>query len=319
MEIKTNWNSTNKRNEFAFSAIMFFAPLIKNNIKINKHLSDEDKSFINGYIKLWYFNIILLIICIIIWIIHFRTNDPIFEKINIWLLITLSISLIIWTLLVAINKNINKNNDLEALESKNDFEKLLYFIPIYNIYIRYNNHQFEWENSTIKCSIILRSIFALSAVFIMNIYLNIFILCIIVIIALCNINWIYFGSKLKQSLNNSFSKNPEEIRWYITGPLYAPFNKKGIKNSIEEQKKHYEFLFKTDNKQIIVEYILLTILCLIGIYYGTTHWKYIIIIWDIFIILRYFIMLIKRQHLPHLPIFRWITNIFFKSNKTKNE
>jgi hypothetical protein len=46
METKIN-NNTNKKNEFAFSAIMFFAPLIKNNIKKDDNLSQEDKSFIN--------------------------------------------------------------------------------------------------------------------------------------------------------------------------------------------------------------------------------------------------------------------------------
>lgn len=318
METKIN-NNINKKNEFAFSAIMFFAPLIKNNIKKDDNLSQEDKSFINWYIKLWYINIILLIITIILWVIQLSTNNLIIKKISIWFLIGLAILLIMWTILVALNKNINPDNDLSNIEWDKNFDKLLYFIPIYNIYSWYENHEFEWENSTIKCSIILRSIFALSAIFIMNIYLNIFILCVILIIALCNMNWIYFWSKWKQTFNNSFSKNPEEIRWYIAGPIYALFNKKELNNNIEEQKKHYEFLFKTENKQIIVEYILLTILCLIGIYFGTTHWKYIIITWDILIMLRYFIMFIKRQHLPHLPIFKGITDIFFKSNKTKND
>lgn len=317
MDTNIKNNSTNKKNEFAFSAIMFFAPLIKNNIKNNDNLSQEDREFIIWYIKLWYINIILLVITIVLWIIQLITNSLIIKKISIWFLIWLAVFLFIWTLLVALNKNINTNN--KAIEKEQDYNQLLHFIPIYNIYIWYENHKFEWENSTIKCSVILRSIFALAAIFIMNIYVNIFILCVILIIALCNINWIYFWSKLKQALNNSFSKNPEEIRWYICGPFYALFNKKSIKDNIEEQKKHYEFLFKTENKQIIVEYILLTILCLTGIYLGTTHWKYILIIWDLLIILRYLIMIIKRKHLPHLPIFKWIANIFFKPNNKIND
>lgn len=317
MDTNIKNNSTNKKNEFAFSAIMFFAPLIKNNIKNNNNLSQEDREFIIWYIKLWYINIILLVITIVLWIIQLITNSLIIKKISIWFLIWLAVFLFIWTLLVALNTNINTNS--KVIEKEQDYNQLLYFVPIYNIYIWYENHKFEWENSTIKCNIILRSIFALSAIFIMNIYINIFILCTILLIALCNINWMYFWSKRKQAFNNSFSKNPEEIRWYICGPFYALFNKKSIKDNIEEQKKHYEFLFKTENKQIIVEYILLTILCLIGIYLGTTHWKYILIIWDLLIILRYLIMIIKRKHLPHLPIFRWITNIFFKSNNKIND
>lgn len=318
METKIN-NNSNKKTEFAFSAMMFFAPLIKHNIKTNNNLSLEDKSFINWYIKLWYTNIIFLAIAIILWIIQITTDNLIIKKISIWFLILTAISLILWTILVALNKNINLNNDLANIEWKQDFDKLLYFIPIYNIYFWYENHNFEWENSTIKCSILLRSIFALSAVFIMNIYVNIFILCIILIIALCNINGIQFWTKLKNFFNKSFLKNPEEIRWYISGPFFSIFNKKWIRNSIDEQKKHYEFLFKTDNKQIIIEYILMFTLCIIGIYFWITHWKYIIVIWDILIILRYLIMIINWKHLPHLPIFKWITNIVFKSNNSTND
>jgi hypothetical protein len=46
METK-NQNSLSKKNEFAFCANMFFAPLIKNNLKTDKSLSEEDKHFIN--------------------------------------------------------------------------------------------------------------------------------------------------------------------------------------------------------------------------------------------------------------------------------
>jgi hypothetical protein len=42
-----NLNSVSKKNEFAFCALMFFAPLIKSNIKTNDLLSKEDKIFIN--------------------------------------------------------------------------------------------------------------------------------------------------------------------------------------------------------------------------------------------------------------------------------
>ncbi len=314
----TNRNSnTNRKLEFAFSAIMFFAPLIKNDIKNNNYLSNEDKIFINWYIKLWYINITILIITILLWIIQLLTKNLIIKRISIVFLILLAILLIIWAILVALNKNLNPNN--VNIEWKQDFDKLLYFIPIYNIYIWYENHNFEWENSIIKCSIILRSIFTLVAVFVTNIYINIFIVCIILFIALCNINWISFWTKLKNFFNQSFFKNPEEIRWYISWLFYSLFNKKWIKNNINEQKKQYEFIFKADNKQIITEYIILSILCIIGIYIWIYYWKYTILVWDIFIILRYLIMVVKRNHLPHIPILKWITDIFFKSNNIKNE
>ena len=318
METKTPTNSLSKKNEFAFCATMFFAPLIKKNLKTDKSLSDKDKVFINWYIKLGYFNISLLIIAIILWIIQFKTNNIIIQKISIGFLILLAISLCIWTILAALNKNINLNKD-ELTNNENNLDLLLYFIPIYNIYIRYENHKFEWDNSLIKSSILLWALFTLSAIFIWNIYINIWILILIAFKIICTINWLSLWKKRNNGINNIFQKNPEEIRWYITWPITSLFNKKWFKNSITDGKQVFEFLFKLDNKQIIYEYILLSLTCILWIIVWITNNIHFMIVWDIMIILRYWIMAIKRQHLPHLPIFRGITNIFFKFKTTKNE
>lgn len=313
-----NTNSINKKNEFAFCAIMFFAPLIKNNLKTNWSLSNEDKSFINWFIKLWYLNILLLTISIIFRVIQVRTNNIIIQKINMWFLILLAISLCIWTLLVALNKNINPNQS-EEINNENNLDKLLYFIPLYNIYIWYEHHQFEWDNSLIKSSILLRTLFTMSSIFIPNIYVNICILVLILFKIIYSVSWLTFWTKRNEQINNFFQKNPEEIRWYISWTIKSLFNKNWLKNNIDEQKNIFSFIFKIDNKQIIFEYILLCLVCALWIYVWITHELYFIVLWDVMIILRYWIMALKWKHLPHLPIFKWITNIFFKSKIAKNE
>ena len=318
METNNMNNSINKKNEFAFSAIMFFAPLIKSNLKTNGYLSDEDKIFINGFIKLWYLNIFLLVLSIIFWLLQVKSNNIILQKISIWFLILLAISLCTWTILVALNKNINSNKT-EELSDENKLNVLLSFIPIYNIYIWYKHHQFEWDNSIIKSSILLRTLFTLSSIFVRNTYINIAILCLILFKIIYTISGINFWKKRDEHINNTFQKNPEEIRWYLTWSIKSLFSKNWIRNNIVEQKSIFEFIFKIDNKQVIFEYILLCIVCILWIYMWITHKIYFLVIWDIMIIIRYLIMAIKWKHLPHLPIFRWITNIFFKSNTTKNE
>lgn len=317
METKTQ-NSLSKKNEFAFCANMFFAPLIKNNLKTDKSLSEEDKHFINWYIKLGYFNISLLIVAIIFWIIQFKTNNILLQKISIWFLILLAFSLCLWTILAALNKNININKNNET-NNENNIDFLLYYIPLYNIYIWYNNHNFEWDNSLIKWSILLWTLFTLSAIFIQNNLINILILIVILLKIICIINWINFWKKRNNNINNMFQKNPEEIRWYITWPIASLFNKKWVQNNITEKKQIFEFLFKLDNKQIICEYILLFLTCILWIYIWIIHRFHFLVIWDNMIILRYWIMALKWQHLPHLPIFREITNIFFKFKTIKNE
>lgn len=318
METNNMNNSINKKNEFAFCAIMFFAPLIKNNLKTNESLSNEDKSFINWFIKLWYLNILLLTIALIIRVIQIKTNNTILQKISMWFLILLAISLCVWTILVSLNKNINQNKS-EEISDENKLHILLSFIPIYNIYTWYENHQFEWDNSLIKSSILLRTLFTLSSIFIRNTYINIAILCLILFKIIYTISGINFWKKRDRHINNTFQKNPEEIRWYLTWSIKSLFSKNWIRNNIVEQKSIFEFIFKIDNKQIIFEYILLWLTCISWTYVWITHKIPFLIIWDIMIILRYWIMAIKWKHLPHLPIFRGITSIFFKSKITKNE
>lgn len=318
MEIKVN-NSIDKKTEFAFSAIMFFAPLIKKNIKTNQKLSQEDKLFIKWFIKLWYVNIVLLIIALIFGIIQFRLSNVILQWISIGFLILLALSLVVWTILAAMWKNINFRGDVKNLETKADFDKLFYFIPIYNIYIWYKRHQFEWENSTIKCSILLLVLFTLLAILIRSFYVNIIVLIFILFVIVCSVSWITFWNKWTNVLNKSFLKNPEEIWWYFSWVFFSFFNKKWVKENIEEQKKQFEFLFKIDNKQIILEYVLMLFLCIFGIYIWIKYGEYSLLTWDVLIILRYWLMIIKWKHLPHLPLFRWITNIFFNSKIIKNE
>lgn len=316
METKVN-NSIDKKTEFAFSAIMFFAPLIKRNIKENQSLLQDDKIFINWFIKLWYVNIVLLVIAIIFWILQLRMSNSIMQWISIWFLILLALSLVIWTLFAALGKNINFRGDTKNLETKADFDKIFCFIPIYNIYIWYNKHQFEWENTTIKCSILLLALFTLSAVFIRSFYLNIAILIFALFVIVCSVSGITLWHKWTDIINKSFLKNPEEIWWYVSGLFFSFFNKKWVRENIEEQKRQFEFIFKIDNKQIIFEYILMWLLCLFGIYFSIKHWEYALLTWDILILLRYWLMAMKWKHLPHLPLFRWMSNIFFNSNKIK--
>lgn len=324
MEQKNNY-SIERKTEFAFCAMMFFAPLVKKNVRESKVLSQEEKKFVSWFIKLWYVNIMLLIIAIALWVVWYITNNSLIQKISIWFLILLSISLIVWTILAALNKSIWSNADFENLEWKADFDKIFYFIPIYNIYIWYKKHQFEWENSTIKCSILLLILFTLSAIFIRNPFVNVSILIFVLFVVVCSINWVTFWSRWVNILNKSFLKNPEEIWWYISWPIFFLFNKlfkadeRWIKENIDEQKKQFEFLFKIDNKQIIFEYVFMCLLCVLGIFVWIKYLEYSLLTGIALIVLRYAVMAIKWKHLPHLPVFRWISSIFFRSKIIKDE
>ncbi len=326
-ERKTDINKT----ELSLSAIMFFSPLIQNMLKKNKSISLENQKFISGFIKLWYFNIWLLIITIILQIIFYTTKLDITQTISTIITIILAISLVLgsiyaisWKAIIKSSQNEsnsdskskanNNHNDKIIIHEKtnNKLEILINYIPLYNIYLRYKDHKFDNPDIILKESILLWSLFSIILIAVQNQTINLIIIIIIWIRIISLINDVDFGSKIKQYINDSFKKNPEELRWCISGTIITIFNKNNISQNITTQKNNYELLFKSKNKQIILEYIILFALITWWLYIWYTTSNTMLIFALLFIVSRYLIMLIKRNHLPHIPVAREITNIFFK-------
>lgn len=68
----------------AIASVMFFSPFVKNSIK-SEYFSEDEKIFINGYIKIWFLNLILLVIILLVALANlFEVNQILTRIINIW-------------------------------------------------------------------------------------------------------------------------------------------------------------------------------------------------------------------------------------------
>ena len=314
--------TNNNKIELSLSAIMFFSPLIQNMLNKNKNIPSEDKTFVRGSIKLWYLNIFLLLITIALQVTFYLTKVWITQTMSTVIMIILAISLVIWSIYAISGKSILKssnktdNNPASNNLSNNKLETLLNYIPLYNIYLRYKNHNFNNPDIILKESILRWSAFAIVFIAFQDQTINWIIISILWIRIVALMNDIDIPKTAKQKLNKLFNKNPEELRWYISWAIITIFNKKSISENINTQKINYELLFKSTNKQTIFEYTILNLLTIWGLYIGYITNNTALIIAILFIATRYIIMLIKRNHLPHIPVIREITSVFFK-NKTK--
>ena len=320
--------TNNNKIELSLSAIMFFSPLIQNMLKKNKNISLEDKAFVAWSIKLWYLNIGLLLITIVLQVAFYLTKIWLMQTIGTVIMIILAISLVIWSIYAIsgksifnsdknnINSDINNNKIDNNNITNNKLEILLNYIPLYNIYLRYKNHKFDNPDLILKESILRWSMFAIIFITAQNQVINWTILTILWVRVIALISDVDISTTMKQKINKLFKKNPEELRWYISGTIATIFNKKTISENIITQKSNYELLFKSTSKQIILEYAILDLLTIWWLYIWYMADNTALIFALLFITSRYIIMLIKRNHLPHIPVIREITSIFFK-NKTK--
>ncbi len=311
--MNTEKKTYNNKIELSLSALMFFSPLIQNLIKKSNTISELDKNFIKWFIKLWYFNIILLIISIITQISFYITKIPLLQTTSFITIIIVWVSLTIWSIYAILNKEIFKNNHEIKIDKTHLLEEILYYIPIYNIYLWYKKHEFEKSNLILKESILLRTIF--TALLIISSGSNlIFIILIFIIIRIVSIiNWIYWWEKSLKKINNIFKKNPEEMFAYIIWIWKTIFNWKTIKENILMTKQKYELIPKIDYKQILLQYIILSLLICLLIYKWYINNNLNLMIWSLLIIWRYWIMIVKRQHVPNLPIIKEFVDLFFKN------
>jgi len=312
-------NTYSNKTGLSLSALMFFSPLIQNQIKKRSDISENDKNFIKWFIKIWYLNIFMLILSIWLQIIFYLTNLSLLEDIGFVTMIILAISLIIWSIYVISNKELIKINQSqnETVLQKDKINLIINYIPLYNIYLRYKKHEFDKPDLILKESILVWSI--LSFLFLVSnnesIVWSLITLVIIRIITL--INGINLWEKTQKRLNSIFRKNPEELRWYIIGTIKTIFNQKNLQENIEINKNDFELILKIEYKQILLEYIMLFILGIYLIYYSYINQNISVILSIIFILMRYIIMIIKWKHVPHLPIIKEITNLFFKNKNKK--
>jgi len=326
-------DSTNK-NQLALASIMFFSPLVKYIIKKdNLELNEEEKNFLKWYIQFWYFSIAFLIITIALWVSNYIFDQDLLYSWYSVSLIILIIILLIGTIGALTNSKIITNTHTEQVnqdyEIRENSKNIIFsYLPLYNIFIWYQIHEFNKPNILIKESIISRTIFILlcftSNVFLISLFL---ILIITRITSLCT-GIDFISNRTKRLINNLFYKNPEEIRWYITWTISFLLNKifrwskEKIIYFINMQKEKYSPIYNVKEIwRIRIEYIIWLLLLIFYLYSQNLYINSLTYIALAVIFARYIIMIFYRKHLPSLPVIRDILWIFYlrKSNKAQWE
>ncbi len=321
---KSNTTNNSTKIKLALAALMFFSPLInlliqKNNIK----LEQEQKSFVKWYIKLWYIWLIIAAITIISYITYMSNTTILMQNIYNICIITLTFTLFLWTILILTESDINWfwPHLIWLNIQKTDLNKkdiILRYLPIYNIYLRYHDHDFENPNNINKESIIIRLVFMIlcftTNTTIVSLYL------ILIIFRITSLVWWIdiLTPSIQSFINKLFKKNPEELRWYVRWSvlyLYKKLNNTNqdiqINNLINQNKEKLWLLYNTQTENYIwIQYWLWFIISL----YIYQKFNFDITQREIFlptvmILWRYLIMIIKWQHLPALPIYQEIYEI----------
>lgn len=319
-ELKTV--DTNTKTQLSLAAALFFSPLVQNMLNKNtRDITDKDRDFIHGYVKFGY-------ITLLFWIITIAAGILNYVFVLKFLSVTYTVSIFILLFLLAISV-VSILSDISLVKwgdhaiqnytiEGNKKDIIFKYLPIYNTYLRYKTHTFDKPNWRIKESIFLRTLFTIVSM-IGNVVVNSIILIVIIFrIAALMSDIDFLNIPIKQRLNKLFFKNPEEIRWYITGfiiylgksfvHIFKKMQPYSLENEILKEKEDYGRIIEIQgNANIIIEYILWIILTIWLIYITKLDFTvrtYYVGFW--LLVARYLTMAIQLKHLPHLPIAREI-------------
>lgn len=302
------WN----KHKFSRAAIMMLAPFV--HILLNSpdfELTEEDKTFVKWYIKFGYLIIWVLALSAIIGAIwYFIDNLVLYRLFNIFSVWISSIwiwLIFVWIFLVHSEKIIFKSGIelwYKHIKSWNS-DTILYYIPIYNLILWYQNPAQAKSYWWLKESIIFWTAFSIIWIITSSILILLIMLIFMIFRVVSLIWWIDFISdKYKEKLDKLFDKNPEEIFAYVKAPFQLVFNKiikklnyKHSENTLSqfilETKKEYSNLGTTDDKYLIAEYVIFLLIniwifieYIINIINFDIMWIISILPW-LFIIARY--------------------------------
>lgn len=287
-----------------------------------RNISDKDKDFVRWYIKLGYITLLFWLISSATWVMNYLFALNILNVIY-----TISISILMVLLVISVVSILSDVSLVKwwTLVHKNYSVKgnrqgiVLKYLPIYNIYLRYDAHNFALPNWWIKESILLRTLFWIITMT-GNIFLTSSLLILIILrVAALMSDIDFIPLALKQWLNTLFLKNPEELAGYLTGTIvylvksFARIWRNDsatlrLKDEIDKEKTAYSRITHVQKNPYIIGEYFLGILLVIWLAYiipiDFTIRTYSI--WFTLLVARYLTMFVQLKHLPHLPIAREI-------------
>ncbi len=319
---KQQHSSQSLKIQLSLASLMFFSPLVVFMLRNSSfNIQESDRKFVKWYVSLGWINLSLLLLSLCTGIFSYFYEITALSVLYTIFVNLLIIILITWTIGAITETQILSWFSFESWYTTDSsvYDKkliILNYIPLYNIYSWYKQHNFDNPDYILKESILFWMIFFLSYFLpIPGISLLILILILVRIVTLlANINII------PQSWSNIISwlfyKNPEEIFWYILTffwiIFHGQFSWKAISSLIEKYKKEYSYLYDIKKFWTIQGQYFLLLVSIFVVLRQIDSWNIssLVIIPLLAIVCRYLILLFVWWRSPALPIFREITALF---------
>lgn len=223
----------------AIVGMMFFAPLVENNVKNDANFSSQEKEFILWYVQVGYANLVLLIVTLIAALINiFWSHTILYWIVTFWSFGIFAITIIS---LFACTNNINmrKSDETIVTDIQHKWQILKAYTPVLNFVLWYRQEKYNIPYWWLKESILLRTIFIFWTL-LLKAYFGIGILFVIIIrIGLLMMNIDIIPLSIKKFINSIFSCNPWEIFAYLFAPMVSKLKKADYLTVLQARKQWY--------------------------------------------------------------------------------
>lgn len=294
----------------AIAGVMFFAPFVKNRIK-SEEFSEDEISFINGYVQVWFLNLIFLVIVLIAAI----TSTFEASRILTWIITIWSFAIYIISAFSAFacandlsmrgpNESVNQNIQHKWLLLKS-------YTPIMNFILRFRQENYNMPYRRLKESILLRTFFIFWTLLLWNSFWMWVLIIIAVRVILLLINIDIVPLSMKKTINSLFSCNPWEIFAYFFAPIVSKIKKIDYETILQAQKQWYA-QWQNFWIWIIIQYILF--IGIIFLLYRTIRISLdnvVLFIAMLLRIMRVILFYIRKKTALKIPILSEIVSLVF--------
>lgn len=259
-----NNNSFTDKHLASLAAIMLLAPAVAFMLKEKSiSVSADEESYVRSFIRYGYRVLTLLAISLLVWGTYtLFLSTSILYRINYGLLSGVIAMIIIGIVSVINNKQLIGYTHSTTKTENADPSILLYYIPLYNYYLWYNEELQDNNYWRIKESVLLRSVYLIMISIWPTsgtILIGFIIIAIRAIMLVAGMDII--STSVKKSINKRFYHNIEEFIAYPLGIVTHSIKKIFQRNSsltgeLDSRKRTYAELLPLGNWRSIISYIL---------------------------------------------------------------
>ena len=295
----------------AIASVMFFSPFVRDRIK-SEEFSEDEKNFINGYIKIWFLNLILLAIVLLVTLANFLEINQIFIWIiNIWSLAIYIVSVL--SIFACVNELSMRWPD-ESINQRiqHKWQILKAYAPILNFVFWFRQENYNMPYRWLKESVLLRITFIFGTLLLWNLFWIWILVIIFIRIILLMLNVDIIPLSIKKAINTLFLCNPWEIFAYIFTPIISKIKKVDYQTILQARKQWYA-QWQKFWIWIALQYVLF-IAILYFIYRNSIEISFERIVLFIAITLwfsRIIIFCLYKKTLPKIPILSEIVSLVF--------